>query len=199
MLGLWTYVALPVAVVNWFITLVRGRPSAGVHAWTSRLVRYQAHVYAYVYLVADPYPSFRGWAGTYPIDVAIAPLGAQARWKTRFRIVLALPAYVLATVLVYVLYIVAFLGAFAALATGRFPRGFRDLSAYCLRYQAQTYAYLLLLTDRYPTLPPRRARRARRRARPARRRARAASRCAPRGARRANGRPGARAPRRATP
>jgi 2-(1,2-epoxy-1,2-dihydrophenyl)acetyl-CoA isomerase len=151
-LGLWTYVALPVAVVNWFITLVRGRPSAGVYAWTSRLVRYQAHVYAYLYLVADPYPSFRGWAGTYPVDVAIAPLTEQERWKTAFRILLALPAYVLASVLVYVLYIVAFLGAFAALATGRFPRGFRDLSAYCLRYQAQTYAYLLLLTDRYPTL-----------------------------------------------
>jgi hypothetical protein len=28
----------------------------------------------------------------------------------------------------------------------------RDLSAYALRYQAQTFAYLLLLTDRYPTL-----------------------------------------------
>jgi 2-(1,2-epoxy-1,2-dihydrophenyl)acetyl-CoA isomerase len=151
-LALWTYVALPVAVVNWFITLVRGAPSAGVHAWTARLVRYQAHVYAYLYLVADPYPSFRGWAGTYPVDVAIAPPGAQERWKTALRILLALPAYVLATVLVYVLYVIAFLGAFYALATGRSPRGFRDLSAYCLRYQAQTYAYLLLLTDRYPTL-----------------------------------------------
>ncbi len=151
-LALWTYVALPVAVVNWFITLVRGAPPAGVHAWTARLVRYQAHVYAYLYLVADPYPSFRGWAGTYPVDVAIAPPGEQERWKTALRVVLALPAYVLATVLVYVLYVIAFLGAFYALATGRSPRGFRDLSAYCLRYQAQTYAYLLLLTDRYPTL-----------------------------------------------
>ena len=58
----------------------------------------------------------------------------------------------LATVLGYVLLVVAFLGGFYALATGRYPRGFRDLSAYCIRYQAQTYAYLLLLTDRYPTL-----------------------------------------------
>jgi 2-(1,2-epoxy-1,2-dihydrophenyl)acetyl-CoA isomerase len=151
-LALWTYVAVPVAIVHWFITLVRGRPSPGLHAWTSRLVRYQAHVYAYVYLVADPYPSFRGWAGTYPVDLAVAPPVEQARWKTGFRILLVLPAYVLASVLVYVLYVVAFLGAFYALATGRSPRGFRDLSAYCLRYQAQTYAYLLLLTDRYPTL-----------------------------------------------
>jgi hypothetical protein len=32
------------------------------------------------------------------------------------------------------------------------PRGLRDLLAYILRYQAQTSAYLLLLTSRYPAL-----------------------------------------------
>jgi 2-(1,2-epoxy-1,2-dihydrophenyl)acetyl-CoA isomerase len=148
----WTYVAIPVVIVNWVIAVVRGRPARGLHAWLTRLVRYQAHVYAYLYLVADPYPSFRGWYGTYPVDLAVAPVTAQARWKIAFRIVLVLPAYVLGTVLGYVLAAVALLGVFYALGTGRYPRGFRDLSAYCIRYQAQTYAYLLLLTDRYPTL-----------------------------------------------
>jgi Domain of unknown function (DUF4389) len=76
----------------------------------------------------------------------------QARWKTLLRIVLVLPAYVLSNVLTYVLYVVALLGAVYALVMGRYPRGFRDLSAYCLRYQAQVLGYLLLLTDRYPTL-----------------------------------------------
>ena len=28
----------------------------------------------------------------------------------------------------------------------------RDLLAYCLRYQMQTYAYVFLLTSRYPSL-----------------------------------------------
>jgi hypothetical protein len=28
----------------------------------------------------------------------------------------------------------------------------RDLGAYCIRYQAQTNAYLLLLTEAYPSL-----------------------------------------------
>ena len=65
---------------------------------------------------------------------------------------LAIPAYVLMTVLQYVLYAVSFLGALYALVLGRYPRGFRDLSAYTLRYTAQTWGYLLLLTDRYPTL-----------------------------------------------
>ncbi len=151
-LTLWTYAAIPVAVVNWSIGVVRGRPSAALHTWVARLVRYQAHVYAYLYLVADPYPSFRGWYGTYPVDLAVGPPTDQGRWRTGFRILLVLPAYVLTAVLGYVLAVVALLGGFYALATGRYPRGFRDLSAYCIRYQAQTYAYLLLLTDRYPTL-----------------------------------------------
>ena len=39
-----------------------------------------------------------------------------------------------------------------SLALGRLPKGMRDLIAYCIRYQAQTYAYLFLLTSRYPSL-----------------------------------------------
>jgi hypothetical protein len=105
-----------------------------------------------VYFVADRYPPFRGWYGTYPVDLAIDPSGPQARWKTLFRILLAIPAYVLMTVLQYVLLAVALLGGVYALVMGRYPRGFRDLSAYTLRYTAQTWGYLVLLTDRYPTL-----------------------------------------------
>ncbi len=44
------------------------------------------------------------------------------------------------------------LGFFYAIVTARYPKGFRDLGAYWLRYQSQTLAYLFLLTDRYPTL-----------------------------------------------
>jgi 2-(1,2-epoxy-1,2-dihydrophenyl)acetyl-CoA isomerase len=150
-LGLWQYLALPVVFVNWLISLAKGRPSSGVHAWTSRLVRYQVHVYAYLFFVADPYPSFRGWPG-YPVDLVLPPPGPQARWKTALRLVLVIPAYVFAVVLSYVMYVVAFLGGIFALATGRYPRGMRDLTAYWLRYQAQTWGYLLLVTDRYPTL-----------------------------------------------
>jgi 2-(1,2-epoxy-1,2-dihydrophenyl)acetyl-CoA isomerase len=148
----WTYLALAVAVVNWVITLARGRTPQGVHDWTGRFVRYGVHVQAYVFLVADPFPGFRGWAGTYPVDLDLAPPRRQARWKTLLRVVLAIPAFVLATVLATVLEVLALICWFIALAVGRVPKGMRDLMAYCLRYYAQTYAYLLLLTDRYPTL-----------------------------------------------
>ncbi|HZQ03189.1 MAG TPA: DUF4389 domain-containing protein [Gaiellaceae bacterium] len=148
----WVVLAGLVAIVNWGITLGRGTAAAGLHAWTARAVRYYTQVTAYVFLVADPYPGFRGWYGTYPVDLDVAPPAPQPRWSTAFRILLALPAYVFAYVLTVVLEVVAVVGWFAALALGRMPRGMRDLMAYCLRYQAQTYAYLLLLTSRYPTL-----------------------------------------------
>ena len=34
------------------------------------------------------------------------------------------------------------------------PEGLRNLGASCLRYSAQTYAFALLLTDRYPYSAP---------------------------------------------
>ena len=65
---------------------------------------------------------------------------------------LVIPAYVFAAVLGTVAQVLAFVGWFVCLVLGRMPKGMRDLIAYCLRYQMQTYAYLFLLTSRYPSL-----------------------------------------------
>jgi len=151
-LSLWSLLAVPIVLVSWLVTLVRGRTPDGIHAWLSRFLRYSVHVIAYEFLIADPFPRFRGWYGTYPVDLAIAAPARQNRLATLFRVLLAIPAYVLAYVLGIVIQLVGLFGWFTALAVGRMPRGMRDLMAYCLRYQAQTHGYLLLLTSRYPTL-----------------------------------------------
>jgi 2-(1,2-epoxy-1,2-dihydrophenyl)acetyl-CoA isomerase len=148
----WTVLAILVALVNAVITLVKGRSPAGLHAWNERFVRYWVHVNAYQFLIADPFPKFRGWRGTYPIDLEIAPPAPQSRWKTALRPIIAIPPYVFAYVLSIVLQVTAVLGWFVAIAVGRYPRGLRDLGAYAIRYNAQTYAFLLLLTDRFPSL-----------------------------------------------
>ena len=49
---------------------------------------------------------------------------------------------------------VAFLAWFACLATGRMPHGFQGLALYGLRYMGQTYAYIFMLTGRYPNSDP---------------------------------------------
>jgi len=149
---LWSYLALAVGIVNWFIALVRGDTPAPLRAWFERYLRYVTHVTAYTLLLADPYPKFRGWPRTYPVDLRIDPPAPQARWTILLRLPLAVPALIFAYVLNIVIQVVAFLGWFVALAVGRMPTGFQRLGAYCLRFQTQTLGYLLLVTDRYPTL-----------------------------------------------
>ena len=152
LLEYWSYLAVIVAIVNWVITLVSGRSPRAVHEWLARYVRYSTHVNAYINLLADPYPRFRGWEGSYPVDLHVEPPVGQPRWKTFLRLPLAIPALALSYVLAAVLVVVAILSWFVALAVARVPQGFQNLGAYCLRYQVQTYAYVLLLTDRYPSL-----------------------------------------------
>jgi len=149
-LSLWGIVVFLAAIVAWFATLFSGRCPAGLHNFIARYVRYSAHVNAYLYLIANPYAKFSGRPG-YPIDLEVDPPERQNRWVTGFRIILGIPALIVAGVLQQVLQIIAFLGWFVCLAIGRMPKGMRDLSAYCLRYVMQTHAYLYLLTSRYPS------------------------------------------------
>jgi hypothetical protein len=151
-LYVWAFAVVWVIAFNWFATLFAGRTEDDVHSFIGRWVRYLTHVNAYLLLVANPWPRFSGKPGTYPVDLELDLPEAQSRWVTLFRIVLVIPAYVFSTVLSTVGQVIAFIGWFVCLALGRMPKGMRDLAAYCLRYQAQTFAYLFLLTSRYPSL-----------------------------------------------
>jgi hypothetical protein len=151
---LWGIVTFVAVILNWFVTLFRGTPASRLHAFVSRYVRYQLHVYAFLYLVANPFPGFDGAPGRYPIDLVVPEPERQSRWKTGFRIVLAIPALIVGTALGYGLAVAAILTWFVALFRGAAPWGLRNYSAYSLRYQAQTNAYLALLTDAYPHASP---------------------------------------------
>jgi hypothetical protein len=179
-LWLWSIVAVLAGIANWLLTLITGRSPEGLHRFLSAYVRYTTHVLAYVLLAANPYPGFTGSPG-YPVDLEIEGPQQQRRVVTGFRLILAVPALLLAVAFIGTtgssggeygqadadawsawswgasggaLFTVAFLGWFAALATAQMPKGFRDLEAYGLRYVAQALAYVLVLTDRYPNADP---------------------------------------------
>src|SRR5581483_7287441 len=176
-ISLWSIGMVFVVVVNWFVTLLSGTPSKTMHGWTSAYVRYTLHLNAYVYLVGNPYPGFMGEEGEYPIDLRLPERASQSRSKTFFRIFLAVPALMLASALGggfaagytsrngrskfaglsgrgALATTCAFFGWFACMAKGEMPKGLRDASAYSIGYGAQTLAYLLLVTDRYPDSDP---------------------------------------------
>jgi len=153
-LTLWGILVIVCAVLNWFATLLAGGSPQWLHGFLGAYLRYANHVYSYLYLIANPFPGFVGKAGSYPFEIVIAPRERQNRWKTGFRIVLAVPALILAGAYGALVSVVALLGWFSSLARGRMPQGMRNAGALALRYQAQTHGYLLLLTDSYPYSGP---------------------------------------------
>jgi hypothetical protein len=153
-LYIWGIVALFAVIASWFATLFQGRSPASLHGFLAAYVRYQTHVYAYLFLTANPFPGFTGQEGSYPVDLSIDGPREQNRWKVGFRIVLAIPALFVAGAYANVLILAAILGWFAALFTGRMPNGLRAAQTLALRYSAQTNGYLYLLTDSYPYSGP---------------------------------------------
>jgi hypothetical protein len=148
----WAFATAFCVFVNWFALLIKGRSPEDLHLFLARVLRYRTHLTSYIFLVSNPYPTFFGRQGAHPVDLEIDGPDPQPRLVTLFRLLLAIPAFVLAYVLVFVMSVVALIGWFIALVIGRMPKGMRDLSAYCLRYEAQTIAYLMCLTSRYPSL-----------------------------------------------
>jgi hypothetical protein len=151
---LWAIAAVLALIGGWFAALVLGRLPAPLHRFLSARVRYQAQVYGFLYLVANPFPGFVGRNEGYPVRVGIAPAEPQNRWTIFFRGLLAIPAFVLGGALNGVAGLAAIFGWFAALVTGRMPHGLRNLLAYTLRYQSQVGSYISLLTPRYPYSGP---------------------------------------------
>jgi hypothetical protein len=173
---LWTIATFFVAIVTWVITLFAGQPPAALHRFMCSYIRYVTHLEAYLHLVGNPYPGFVGEEGEYPIDLRLPGPGPQNRWKTLFRIVLVLPALLVTGVLLGggsysasrtrgggqasssgtggLATAIAVLGWFASLVRGTMPKGLRDAGAYSIGYGAQTLAFLLFVTDRYPYADP---------------------------------------------
>jgi hypothetical protein len=156
-LTLWGVLAWLGAIVNWLLTLLLGRSPAWLHHFLAAYLRYQFHVYAFLYVIANPFPGFVGRAGSYPFEIAIAERERQNRWKTGFRAILSIPALLLASAFSVIAQLIAVLGWFSSFARARTPRGLRNAGAFALRYQAQTLGYLLLLTDAYPYSGPARS------------------------------------------
>ena len=164
-LATWSVLTALLAVVAWVAGLATGRIPARLHSFFRAYIRYALHAGAYLGLFANPFPGFTG-SGPYPVDLELPGPERQSRWSIGFRLLLAVPALVLASVLGAglgvgaglalsgVAAVCAVLGWFAALALGRMPSGLSSLGAYGLGYSAQALAYVLMVTDRYPNAHP---------------------------------------------
>jgi hypothetical protein len=153
-LTLWAIVAFVLAILAWLLALIMGRVPDWLHRFLAAFVRYSTHVISFLYVLGGPYPGFVGRAGSYPVDLEIDPPASQSRLKTFFRFFLAFPAFLAGGAFSTVTTLAGIGAWWAALFTGRIPEGLKGLLAWTIRYQAQLYGYLFLLTDRYPYTGP---------------------------------------------
>lgn len=86
----------------------------------------------------------------HPVFFGVELEDRRSRLTTAFRLILAIPQLIVATLLGYALGIVSVIAWFAVLFTGRFPRGLFDFNVGAMRWQTNVYAYLALLRDEYP-------------------------------------------------
>jgi Domain of unknown function (DUF4389) len=149
----WSLLALPGVVVAWTVLVVAGRQPERLHRFLSSYLRYAGQASAWFHLLSAVYPRPRR-TSAHPFAIDVPEQLSQPRLVTLARAVLAVPALVLAGVLRVVLTMSAVGAWFAALALGRTTAGLQELGTFCLRYELEVEAYVLLLTSRYPRLAP---------------------------------------------
>jgi hypothetical protein len=151
LVALWAFAVWFAAVGAWFAALFTGGVPLALHSFMADFLRYSTRVTGYLHLLAEPFPQF-GAGGEYPLDVRVDAPADQSRLSVFFRLILAIPALLIASVFANVISLIAFLSWFYILFTGHMHDGMENLNAWLLRYVAQTYGYTLLLTSRYPSL-----------------------------------------------
>ena len=100
--------------------------------------------------VPPPGASAQQYEGLAPVLVAFPPPAPQSRGTVAIRFFLALPHLIILYALGIAAEVVAFVGWFAALFTGRLPDFAAEFGTGYLRWQARVLAYMALLTDEYP-------------------------------------------------
>ena len=152
-LGVWSAVMPAAVAVAWLAALIDGRVPPWLLRFLSAFLRYHGQVTAWFYLLSDRYPDPLHTL-EHPFAIQVPERHRQHRLVTLFRLPLALPAIVLWSVFGVVLVVEAVASWFVALALGRTTAGLQELGTFCLRYQLETEAYVMLLTGSYPRLAP---------------------------------------------
>jgi hypothetical protein len=91
-----------------------------------------------------------GAAVSYPVAFEADYAERRKRLSSFFRLVLAIPHFVLLYIYGIAAGIVVVVAWFAIVITGRYPNGVYDFVASFIRYYTRVLAYAVLLTDSYP-------------------------------------------------
>lgn len=145
-----TIVAEILTFLAWFAVLITGRYPKSFFEFTSGALRWQANVYAYLWLLRDEYPPFSWEPGEYPLTLTIPPAERQSRFRLFIRIFAVVPNLIALEFVLFAAFFTTFIAWWAILFTARYPRALFRFAVGALRWHERMMAYLLLLRDEYP-------------------------------------------------
>ena len=147
--GLLGAVAAFLAVVSWFTIVFAGKHIVGIRQFCAFYLRWRTRAGAYLMLLEDPYPPFGD--APYPTSVEIVdPIEPRDRLTVAFRLILAIPHFIVLFFIFVAWCFTTVLAWFAILFTGAYPAGMYGFAVGSLRWLVRVEAYLLLLVDEYP-------------------------------------------------
>jgi uncharacterized protein DUF4389 len=113
------------------------------------VMRWRTRAVAYTMLLVDPYPPFGD--GEYPTTFEVAdPVGPRDRVSVGFRLILAIPHFIVLFFIILAWWITSIFAWFAILITGRYPSGLYEFAVGSMRWLLRFESYMLLLVDEYP-------------------------------------------------
>jgi hypothetical protein len=142
-------VAAVVVVIAWFAALFTGRLPGGLDDFMIGWLRWLTRFYAYLALLTDQYPPFGLADGDYPVRISVAP-GRLNRLAVLFRLILVIPAWILASLVSCGVGVVLIVIWLIVLVTGTMPGALYQAVAAVVRYSARYYGYFFLMSGTYP-------------------------------------------------
>jgi hypothetical protein len=146
------WIAALFAIVGaWFAVLFTGKYPPGIHRFLVGTMRWTTRVSAYGLFMTDAYPPFSfDPDDNYPARFDAGYTEQIARWRPLVHWLLVIPYAIVASVLLWVAYIVSFIAFFTILFTKKFPQGLFDFNVVALRWSNRSSFYQLWMTEKYP-------------------------------------------------
>jgi len=139
-----------IGLIAWFAILFTRRYPKGLFEVVVGFNRWGANVTSYTGLLRDEYPPFATDPGRYPARYEVDYPEKLNRWLIFVKFLIAVPHYVVLQILWLIAFLFWFIGWFAILFTGRFPRGMFDFIVGVMRWNYRVSGYTSLLRDEFP-------------------------------------------------
>ena len=145
----WNSVMQVVAVIQWFIIAFTGKRNHDLRKLQLQYLTFATRTYTYAGLLYDSYPPF-GENSPSPVQLTVIDPGNPKRASAIFRLILAIPALVIASIVLMIGMLATAATWFVALVVGVVPAGLHDFLVKIHRYVVRFVAYLTLVVDDYP-------------------------------------------------